>query len=312
MKNIKRNIVPILYILTIIIFFLINSIIFILNEKDAYINENEEYKSVCNDYIIENNDEKSILEKKYLGIYKIDDYYCSKIINENSYSGSVFLIYYRLINTDFSCFIFPYLIPLIVIFPILYKISIYFNGGYVKNFLLRDNYKKFIKKILIISYKYVFVVPIILIANFIISLIISKFNFLPYIDIGINYLSDNFIFHYNNFFFYVCYILVLILSFGWYANIALITISKNKNFLLAIIKSYILIYFIWSFNFIIVSSLFKNISSWNFNLLDIYTWTNVDNIYCFFAINLIIYIITLVLFILSYRNKEKLIILCER
>ena len=47
------------------------------------------------------------------------------------------------------------------------------------------------------------------------------------------------------------------------------------------------------------------------NVFEIYTWINITNPSLFLIVNLVYYLISLIFVYLSYKNKEKIIMLCE-
>ena len=109
--------------------------------------------------------------------------------------------------------------------------------------------------------------------------------------------------------------IIIVLNFGFYTNIGLFVLSKKKNFVIALIESFLLIYFIWIINELFICNLLGNlfnVNALNFSLLNIYTWNSITRIDIIFMFNLCVYIITLVLAIMSYKDKEKFIQNCEK
>ena len=91
--------------------------------------------------------------------------------------------------------------------------------------------------------------------------------------------------------------------------------SKNKNFVVSYVETFIVIYLYLCINAIILGNLFQkyfNISAEYFNLFNIYSFTYIDNVYIYLIINFINYIITFLVAKYNYKDKEKLIMMCEK
>lgn len=316
LKYIKKNYIMIIYYLIIAIFFILNILYFLrYDNPDAYLNNEKDYYDTCIIYNNLDEKEKDQLIKDNYGIYIINDDFCNEIVKNNVKSGSFFVFYDKLINNNISIIIFPFFVPLLIIFPLIYKISKEFRSKYIKNYLQRNTYKSYLKHLFKESYKYIFIIPIILFLYFLIAVFISKFNFNPTVDIGLSYLSTKLSTLYNNWLFYLFYIVIIILNLGLYINISLIILSRNKKFFLSFAESFLIVYLLWCFSFIAVGLFFQNnfgIFAEEFNLLDIYNWSSITNMYVFIITNIIYYLISFIILIYRYKDKEKLIIMCER
>lgn len=92
-----------------------------------------------------------------------------------------------------------------------------------------------------------------------------------------------------------------------YSNIVLIISSRNKNFLIVYIESFLLIYMVWCFGEIVIGLSFQSslgILASDFSLLNIINWVGVDNIPIFFITNVFWFIFTLIIAVYCYRDKK--------
>lgn len=272
----------------------------------------KEHYLACEKYMSTNDDsekEKIVSSYNYLGI---NDDVCNQYISYGVLPDSAFNTFEEFLTDE--NYLFPFFIPIIVLLPFIYLISREMKNKVVKNFCLRKSYKEYIVHIFKTAYKNLFTIPIVVGITFIISYIVSNGNMNPKADLGFNYILPNLQFIDNPIFPFI-YFLTLFLGVGLYINIGLIVLSKNKNFIIALLESELSIFLIWCLSLIGFGRLFKsifNINPDNFNLLSLYDWSNVDNMYLYFIVNLFLFIITFAIAILSYKDKEKIISMCEK
>lgn len=211
-------------------------------------------------------------------------------------------------------YLFPFFIPIIVLFPFMYIIARELKSKMVKNYCLRKSYKEYIGHIFKTAYKNIYIIPCVILITFLISYIISGGNLNPSTDIGLHYALPNLTFI-NNPIFPILYLITLVLGMGLYINIGLIVLSRNKNFVVSLLESELAIFLVWCFCSIFCGAGAKSIfgiNPDNFNLLSLYDWSNVDNMYLYFIVNLIMFLITLILALYAYKDKEKIICMCEK
>lgn len=277
---------------------------------EAYRGDDAQYKELCKAYNNGDNITKEQLVNNNKGMYILNDDYCEMIDNKESRAVSVYLVYSWFIEKSLFS---PVIIPLLLLFPILYLISKEFKSETIKNYLLRANYKKYVLRIFGKAYKYIFLIPIILVIFYISSLYITNFNYCYAIDIGHNFFSTDAPLGDKTFF--ITYLIVILLNMGIYINIGLTVLSKNKNFFIALVESFIIITVFWLISFAGIGVLVQKITGiWaeSINILEIYTWNMITDAKLYLIVNFIYYLITLCIALLAYRNKEKLIIMCER
>lgn len=282
-----------------------------IKTKESQAWEKEQY-TLCEEYqSLSSEQEKENFQNKNKE-FNINNTTCEKISNSKGLPYSTYHVYYNFfVNNDY---LFIICTPIIILFPFLYIISRELKNNVIKNYCLRKDYKEYIKYIFKTAYKNIFIIPIFVIITFIISYIISGKNLNPVTDQTLNLALPNIQFI-NNKVFPIVYFVTLLSEVGLYINIGLIVQSKTKNYIVALLESELFIFFIWCFSIIIfgnIGSYYFNLNPNNFNLMNLYTWHGIDNMYAHLIFNIILYLISLFLAIRSYTNKEKLINMCER
>lgn len=213
-------------------------------------------------------------------------------------------------HTMFSCL--QFLSPLLIAIAVLGTIHSEFNSGMFENYLLRMNYKKYLKKTYRIAIKAALITPISLILIFLLSSIFSGFNFdVSQVDTGISVYSK---FKYSNFFLYgsiICLTQFFISLL--YANIALYCCKKHKNTLVAIIMSYIIFLavdlFIYLVIYVFIINIimgFKNLTDY-FNITGYWFFNNSNDGIAFLIIAFILQLVSFIVLFRSYRKKGKVI-----
>lgn len=130
------------------------------------------------------------------------------------------------------------LAPLFIIIITINRMHKEINSGMFKYYLTRMKYKEYLKRILLTSLKPALLIPILLIMIFIISCIITGFNF--NVDKEVLEISVYEPWKYNNFILYgiiICVIQYLMALF--YGNLGLIFCKKNKNKVISVFLGYI-------------------------------------------------------------------------
>lgn len=299
-KFIKNNIAV---LIAFLILFIFSTILCIRNIKSARINEESRIEGieVC----------KEILKHdKYNEI-------CLENIDVKPKKRSTLKTYYDIINDNVNynstslCTVFYFLIPFLVITSSLYNISKKFKNQDIKNHLTRESYNKYIKKILLDSYKSVFIWPMITILLFMFSYIISNGSF-EIIDTNSSFsyeiLSNPVAFMLSNL------LNTIFMSFFW-TNIALLIVPDTRNYIVSVLES-IMIYFGIAltntfFVILLISKILNKDVEKYLDFLDVYTYNN-RNLLSFNILCLSIALISGLLVYLKYKNKEKIIMKLER
>ncbi len=179
------------------------------------------------------------------------------------------------------------------------------------NYLVRENFKDYKKRVLKSGYKYLWLIPSILIYLIIAVSIFTNFNFA----------SDNVIWNgdsvKNVFLFLTCYVCQTMLISGIYINIVLSVTRKYKNFFLALIVSILgvlgaeLILEV-GIGGILFNNIFHSGVGILFNILDIYFLNDSMGVMAKVGVLLSIYLVSLIPLYLLYKDKEKYVLDCER
>ena len=206
------------------------------------------------------------------------------------------------------------LLPLVILYPILYSLHLEYNDDYIKKYLENHKYKSYVKRILLKSYKYIFLVIIILVIYGLISLKMSNFNYNPLMDIGLGQLGSNMLSFYTNYKMYIYYFLIIIFNTAAIINIGLVLLKNIKSYkkciLISCIINYLLNYFITIFAGITLLKQF-NIAFENCTMQDIYTWFIIQDGGVLLIINIILFIVTFIYFSYSYKSRESFILRCQ-
>ena len=198
--------------------------------------------------------------------------------------------------------------------------SLYYNIKYLKNRIIvndatRMDYKTIRLRIFKNAYRSFFILPVIVIIAFLISYIINP-------NLDASYAINHFTTIWradtlsHPFIFVVSYLLNIIFYSIFFINIGLIIARKNHNIVIVIIESllaFIIIDIIIElmFGFILSNVLYNTFSS-RFNIVNILNIGYAKNVFEMIFLPLCLVIISLVILIIAYKNKEKFIIDCEK
>lgn len=247
-------------------------------------------------------------------LYSFYSYFSSGVTISKEDMNALTLTFYIVENTAFSNL--QLFSPLIISFIVIGTIQSEFNSGIFKNYLLRVDYKKYLLK----TYKIVLIsallMPLSIILIFIISCIVTKFNF-NYTDSSVLIKGFN-DWKYNNFILYgilICIIQYIISLL--YANIGLICVKSNKNKLVSIIMSYVMFFIVYmtiyfGYVFIINRALgIKELSNY-FNIVGYWFFENDTNLLGIISLAFIFQFISFVYLYQIYKRKEKVLLYHEK
>lgn len=207
--------------------------------------------------------------------------------------------------------------PLLVILQTINFLHREFSSGFIRNYFTRMSYKKYKRKLYLTSLKSAIILPAIILIIFIISAIITKFNFnTPTWVYDISMYDKN---NYNNFFSYFVSALLAVYLLGiMYSNICVSFLNKSKNSLLVTIFSY-LTFFICvilvdvggSIILIRLCKFNSNISTY-LNIFDYWHIKGSSNHLSFVVVAAILALISHFIVRLIYKEKEGIIIQNEK
>lgn len=306
MVKIKKNKFLILYIL-IIVLIVILSFVEYFKVNFNYVNRYNEIKNDC--YYQENasnelcsNFSDTTQLQNFIDEYNPQKHF--KSIDAISLTCSI------VENTTYS--ILQFLSPLLIGISIVGTLHTEYSSGMFKNYLLRMNYKKYLKEKYKIVIKTATIIPISLILIFVLSCVITKFNFNVSESMKITSVYHEW--RHSNFLLYgtmICLLQFLMSLF--YGNLNLSCCKESRNKIVSIIMGYLCSLACSLFIYIIIYSLFINKIFGLENLTDVFLITG----YWFFSesnyvlpsliVALILVITSFVLIYNKYKNKEGVI-----
>lgn len=235
---------------------------------------------------------------------------CLLQLKYDKYSLDGYSVYTNVIGS-IHLDLFMLISPLFIIVAFTFYVCKLFKSRIIKQYLLRGNYKRFLKTIFLYSYKCSFIMPVIVIIIFLICwnwaghLVYQAFpgsTSIPHVildDMPLNAIA---------------YILNIILVHTIIISLALINASKNKNPILVILETIIMFLILEYFNEIILEPLLRSlgIDPGGILFLNMYTMSASWNIWVC-TLELLIYNIIIGIGVyFSYRSKERLIQMCEQ
>lgn len=212
--------------------------------------------------------------------------------------------------------ILQFLSPLIILIAFVGTVHPLFSSGMFKNYLLRTDYKSFMKKIYKEMFKASLITPIALILLFIICTLTTNFNF--HIPEGFNGAVYE-PWKYSNFLLYGTFIcLIQFLINFLYCNIGLYCCKKNKNTLVTILMSYVLFIIVDLFIYlgvyvVLINKIlgFRNLTEY-FNITGYWFFNFGPSCLYIIIIAFILQILSTFIVMLFYQRKEKVVIECEK
>ena len=240
--------------------------------------------------------------------------YCNNILKENinpkpGFYYNYFEIYSRLDFLEYGLFFS-------VTIPIIYFITKTFKNRHIIYELTRETYKKFKTNLFKKAYLYSLILPLIILIILVATIIYSGgLTLNPYYDQEMN----DIVVKATNPYFYVTTIVLRALILGIiYANIALIVSRKNHNFYIAVILSYLAsvgteIILEGVIGRLIFYEIFKIDSMMIYiNIVNILSLNLEKGYLCIYLPLILILVVSTFIAKLMYKNKEKLIIDCDK
>lgn len=246
---------------------------------------------------------------EYLKTHK-DNETCLNVINEKTYKRDT-LTTFKLITSDSDYrMIYYFLVPFLVISSSLYTASKRFNSNEIKNYLTRESYNKYIRKVFSSSYKSILIWPLITIYIFIFSYAIS--GTFEVSSIEFSTFSSYILRH--PYWFMISYLINTVLMSAFYINIGLLLVPENRNYLVTVIETIMLYYGLALTNtFFVIGFLLRKYENAEryLDFLDMYNYYQRELI-PFNLLCLIIFLISSLILYIKYKNKEKIITKLER
>ena len=207
----------------------------------------------------------------------------------------------------------------LVLFIITLKeVSSIFKNRTALLMLKRENYKDFLKRIFKSVFKSVWFWPLIMLLIFIVCLIGSDFNYELAKD---SYMFESFVYA-SPILLIITNLISIFLYSITYLNLGLIVVRHQHNYYLAVIESFLLVIAIELFLEIVPGGIIwqklydatgKNMyNAQLFKILEVFRMNLEPGVLVYFIYVISLVLITGFIVYLCYRNKEKLIISCEK
>ena len=206
-----------------------------------------------------------------------------------------------------------YFLFLIVIIPPMILICKMFRNKYIINTSLRESYRSFIKKMFFTAYKYLWILPVLIII--LIIPLLMNYSLVPEYSVVYNMgWSTNLI--YYPVLFFILYLLNVVILSMLYVNISLVVARFQHKFIPCIILSYIIFFSFEIFletvvRVLILQRVFHTEIGMIFNIINILGFDDLFGIPALFIVNISFLVLSFIAVYLAYRNKEKFIISCE-
>lgn len=297
LKKNKLAIVMII-VISIIILFSVNSVLKDVEKSNAY---RVQLIQQC-----EKNVENKSSDEGYTKM-------CKEVIENKNIKIDFYTIFSELLV--WKIHYFNAIAFLIITIPTLFNICKILKNKHILNSLTRENYNSFIKKYLKTAYKYIWILPFI--AIFAIFLIGINSTFSPEYSIKFSTVVWSKELISNPIIFIILYILNIIFYSFTFVNISLIIARKQHKYIPCVILSYIFyigleLFLEIGLNMLVSNIIFKSDFGIIFNIMNLFMFNDVFGVSTLLLFSFIVMLISFIFVYFMYKNKEKLIIDCEK
>ncbi len=234
---------------------------------------------------------------------------CEDTLNENI--NEIFNVYDMYHDTTIEGFgKYSIVIWLFLLIPALIPISRFLKNECIKNECTRDSFKNIKKRLWKKYYKYSFVFPAVVIFSFLICFLYKRT-----IPTHAEYWNPETIKY--PMLFFITYLLNIWIHCMLYLNIGLIVVRKYHHYFVSLMLSFLAILGLEvilevGFGWIIVTLILHADYSVIFNIMNMMTFNDTCGFATCMIVPTIVMIFTSIMVYLCYRNKEKLIMDCEK
>lgn len=304
MRNVKRQNIVIMVFISILCVIVIMQSISAINDINSSEVRRQEIAQKCK-LDLEN---KENLDEVYVD-YCENVIYPSMNLKVDFYTALSEIILYRVRFLNVFGF-------LAVIIPTLIAVCNILKNKYIINALTRESYVSFLKQFFKKAYRFIWILPLLAIIMF------TFCGFNTTFDTGYAIYNKSSIWTSSltnhPFWFMFIYIINLVMYSITYVNISLIVARKQHRYVLTVILAFLLFLGIELFLEIVVNILICNIILHEYNIgvviniMNLFTFNDILGIDMLLLFTILVTIISTIIVILLYRNKEKLVISCEK
>lgn len=305
MKLIRKNIPAIISVIFLTGYTIFGMILY-YKEYNRY-NYLQSYEQCLSDHPIYTPDHP------FYNTYKAS---CDDMAQYEHLTDDTYTIFYQVFKVYDPTMPLVYIMPLFVIIPAIWQTQKEISSNYARNYLTRNNYKSYFKRMVKNVYKNAWILPVYCLIIFIVSYIFSgHFDYSFAVDHSIaTYSLDKL---QQGGLFFVGFIINILIHSLFYSNLALICARKNKNVILTILETFLLWYGIVLAveimgGILVRIGVIKPEYSLIFALINIYSLDETPNIIFVIIFGLICFAISSIVLRKVYKNKEKNIICWER
>lgn len=203
----------------------------------------------------------------------------------------------------------------IIAIPTINKLYSYFQNNVLNNYLCRESYNSFIIKFIKKSYSYSWILPSLAGVLIIICSLYTTFDPTYAVYSNSSIWTSNII--YKPILFVFLYLFNIFIYSLSYANLCLIVLRKNHNLVKSIILSILLfvgleLFFELFVNLLLFNRVLHSEIGNLFNIMNIFTFNDVFGISKLMIFSILFYLLTFGIVIFVYKDKENLIIDCEK
>lgn len=304
MRNVKRQNIVIMVFISILCVIVIMQSICAINDINSSEVRRQEIAQKCK-LDLEN---KENLDEVYVD-YCENVIYPSMNLKVDFYTALSEIILYRVRFLNVFGF-------LAVIIPTLIAVCNILKNKYIINALTRESYVSFLKQFFKKAYRFIWILPLLAIIIFTFCGFNTTFDTGYAIYNKSSIWTSSLINH--PFWFMFIYIINLVMYSITYVNISLIVARKQHRYVLTVILAFLLFLGIELFLEIVVNILICNIILHEYNIgvviniMNLFTFNDILGIDMLLLFTILVTIISTIIVILLYRNKEKLVISCEK
>lgn len=304
MRNVKRQNIVIMVFISILCVIVIMQSISAINDINSSEVRRQEIAQKCK-LDLEN---KENLDEVYVD-YCENVIYPSMNLKVDFYTALSEIILYRVRFLNVFGF-------LAVIIPTLIAVCNILKNKYIINALTRESYVSFLKQFFKKAYRFIWILPLLAIIMFTFCGFNTTFDTGYAIYNKSSIWTSSLINH--PFWFMFIYIINLVMYSITYVNISLIVARKQHRYVLTVILAFLLFLGIELFLEIVVNILICNIILHEYNIgvviniMNLFTFNDILGIDMLLLFTILVTIISTIIVILLYRNKEKLVISCEK